>query len=81
MSVALRSLGGAVAIMVALMCPSTVRAAQHDAAGGGISLLGSGPTYLDAGAGTFNIEGASSAGGKMEIRFGDKLWKIGPAIG
>jgi hypothetical protein len=76
MSVSLRYRGLIAAAAVALvMFPSASHAA------GGFSLLGSGSNYLDLGVGTLNIEGATSAGGRVEVRLGEKLWKIGPALG
>lgn len=63
-----------------------------DAGNGGYSLghfefLGNGPSYLDLGAGIFDLLGESdngnkkSAVGRVEFRYGEKLFAIGPLIG
>lgn len=48
-------------------------------------LLGDGPSYLDVGVGVFDFNqprnGERSAAGRIEFRYGEKLFFFGPAIG
>ena len=52
---------------------------------GPAQIAGDGPSYLDLGAGAFDIqayrEAPASAEGRVEFRYGKKLLFIGPAIG
>jgi lipid A 3-O-deacylase len=52
---------------------------------GPISILGDGPSYLELGAGAFNMQAHREAGtsgvGSAEFHYGNKLFFIGPAIG
>jgi lipid A 3-O-deacylase len=52
---------------------------------GGIELLGTGPSYIDLAAGVFDAlgEGAgqAAAAGRIELRWGEKLFFVGPALG
>lgn len=49
---------------------------------GPVQVAGDEASYLDLGAGAFDIQGAStSAEGRVEFRYGRKLFFIGPAIG
>jgi lipid A 3-O-deacylase len=52
---------------------------------GPIEVLGSGPHRVELGAGAFDVRdasnGARSAAGRIELRVGDKIYAIGPAIG
>ena len=52
---------------------------------GPAQIAGDGPSYLDLGAGAFNIQGhrelPASAEGRVEFRYGKKLFFIGPVIG
>jgi lipid A 3-O-deacylase len=52
---------------------------------GPVRLAGDGPSYLDLGAGAFDLQGHPETGtlaeGKVEFRYGKKLFYIGPAIG
>lgn len=54
---------------------------------GGLEVRGSGPSYIDLGIGVFDVLGESrenrnrSAAGRVEFRWGEKLFFIGPAIG
>lgn len=70
------SAGGVVAAAL-LLCG----AAHAD----GIVLEGDEPSFVDLGAGAFNILGTHdkpiTAEGRLEYRDGDKLWGIGPAAG
>lgn len=50
--------------------------------GGSVHVAGDEASYLDLGAGAFDIQGAPvSAEGRVEFRYGRKLFLIGPAIG
>jgi lipid A 3-O-deacylase len=52
---------------------------------GPVRLAGNEPSYLDLGAGAFDLQGHPGTGtlaeGKVEFRYGQKLFYIGPAIG
>jgi lipid A 3-O-deacylase len=52
---------------------------------GPVRLVGNEPSYLDLGAGAFNVQGHPESEtlpeGKVEFRYGQKLFYIGPAIG
>lgn len=53
---------------------------------GGIELLGRAPHYVDFGLGVFDIRSPfntskTSAAGRIEMRGGEKLWGLGPAVG
>lgn len=53
--------------------------------GSGIRLLDSEPSYLDLGVGAFDIQGhresSTTAEGRVEFRYGQKLFFLGPAVG
>jgi hypothetical protein len=52
---------------------------------GPVRLAGDEPSYLELGAGAFDLQGHPGTGtlaeGKVEFRYGKKLFYIGPAIG
>lgn len=52
---------------------------------GPVELRGDGPSYAEAGFGGFNVldmdDGGASAAGQIQLRWGRKLYFIGPAIG
>ncbi len=48
---------------------------------GPVQVAGDEASYLDLGAGAFDIRRAASAEGRVEFRYGGKLFFIGPAIG
>ena len=59
--------------------------AQSATSSGGLTVLADEPSYLDFGAGVFDIpvhRGAVTTGeGRIEFRYGEKLFYIGPAAG
>jgi len=59
--------------------------AQSVSAPAGLTVLGEEPSYLDLAAGVFDIpihHGAVTTGeGRIEFRYGEKLFYIGPAAG
>ena len=65
--------------------PAKAQIASSDDAIGPLHRVGDEPSYLDLGAGAFNIQGyrnsGSAAEGRVEFRFGEKLFYLGPAIG
>ena len=52
---------------------------------GPVQVLGDGPSYLDFAAGAFNVQenrdSSATVEGRLEFRYGRKLWIFGPAIG
>jgi lipid A 3-O-deacylase len=52
---------------------------------GPIQMLRDEPSYLDLGAGAFNVQGnrdsSATAEARLEFRYGKKLWIFGPAVG
>lgn len=52
---------------------------------GGVEFLGSGPNYIDFGLGAFDVNeegnGEIAVAGRLELRFGRKLYFIGPVAG
>jgi hypothetical protein len=63
-------------------CPALAQSAGL--ADRGFQLLGDEPSYLDFGIGAFNIQGhraPTSAEGRIEFRYGQKLLDFGPAAG
>ncbi len=52
---------------------------------GSVEFLGSGPNFIDFGLGVFDVNeesnGKAAAAGRLELRFGGKLFFIGPAVG
>jgi lipid A 3-O-deacylase len=79
---------GVAALLAALLAPGAA-AAQDEVdylRWGGLSLRGAAPNYLDIGAGVFDFRAPfdasrRSAAGRLEVRGGNKLWFLGPAIG
>lgn len=59
-------------------------AGGEDIALGPATLQGDGPHYVEVGIGLFDALGEDSdtaAAGRVELRLGDKLWFVGPAVG
>jgi hypothetical protein len=48
---------------------------------GGVELRGQAPHYAEIGIGVFDLAEEDSAAGRIELKGGDKLWFLGPAIG
>ncbi len=48
---------------------------------GNFKLHGDDPHYLDLGAGAFDINGRTSAAGRVELRVGNKIYFLGPVLG
>jgi lipid A 3-O-deacylase len=79
---------GIAAVLGALLVPGAV-AAQDEAdylRWGGLSIRGADANYLDVGAGVFDFrapfdDSRRSAAGRLEVRGGNKLWFLGPAVG
>lgn len=71
-----------IAALAILMGPHVALA---QAASGGLDIAGNEPSYVDFGAGAFNIQNHNGAGrqaeGRIEFRYGRKLFYIGPALG
>jgi hypothetical protein len=76
-----------VVVFIALVSGAGTGHAQSAPSGlglGPVTLLGDEPSYLDLGAGAFNIQDHvkdPSGEGRLEFRFGGKLFYIGPAVG
>jgi hypothetical protein len=75
-------------LAAALAVASVPASAQSSASGlnlGPLRLAGDEPSYLDFGAGAFNTqshrESPTTAEGRIEFRYGRKLFFLGPAIG
>lgn len=73
-----------------LLAPAGHSAAQEEVAFslGGIDFLGSTASFVDVSAGVFNVHdrdegflGDASAMGKLEWRYGGKVWIFGPVLG
>lgn len=88
--VVIRRLAGMAALVVSLGLGAPAARAQssQDATGAGadgLAILGDESSYLDLGAGVFNIQdhqdGGRNGEGRVEFRYGDKLFGIGPAMG
>jgi lipid A 3-O-deacylase len=75
----------ALLVLAATALGGPVAEAQSASERNGFAILGSGPSYLDLAAGAFDIpihHGAvTTAEGRVEFRFGEKLFDIGPAAG
>lgn len=67
-------------VAVAAAEPQTVSLSVGD-----VEFLGDGPNFIDLGVGAFDIieesNGSVSAAANVELRFGEKLFFVGPAIG
>jgi lipid A 3-O-deacylase len=83
-------LSGSTALIVVILATLTHPAAAQSTGNepimiGPIQVLRDEPSYLEFGAGAFNIQenrdSSTSAEGKVEFRYGKKLWGIGPAVG
>jgi hypothetical protein len=48
---------------------------------GGVELRGQAPHYVEVGAGVFDLGDDDSVAGRIELKGGNKLWFLGPAIG
>lgn len=74
-----------VAALTLLARPATAQSSGSDLGLGPLRITGDEPSYLDLGAGAFNMQGhheaTPSAEGRVEFRYGGKLFHIGPAIG
>ena len=71
--------------MFALVGLGTNAALAQSAPPRNFQLLGNEPSYLDLGVGAFDIQGhresSTSAEGRVEFRYGQKLFYIGPTAG
>ena len=81
----LRRAASTLSILAALGLDCQVAKAQSQTERNGLTVLGDQPSYLDLGAGVFDIpihRGAETTGeGRVEFRYGQKLFYIGPAVG
>lgn len=71
--------------LAAVANPAFAQSASEPLMLGPVQVLGNEPSYLDFAAGAFNIQenknSSASAMGRIEFRYGKKLWYIGPALG
>jgi lipid A 3-O-deacylase len=81
----LRRIGRALSLLAVLGLGDHLANAQSAAGPIGLTVLGAEPSYLDLGAGVFDVpvhRGAVTTGeGRIEFRYGEKLFYIGPAAG
>jgi lipid A 3-O-deacylase len=84
-SARLGSMAAGVALACLIVSAARGQSLPSASALGSLNLAGNEPSYLDFGAGAFDIqhhEHSSTTGeGRIEIRYGRKLFYLGPAIG
>lgn len=81
----LRPAGFVLGLLAGLALGVDMAGAQSASGPAGLTVLGEEPSYLDLAAGVFDIpihRGAVTTGeGRIEFRYGEKLFYIGPAVG